>query len=265
MKTRFLIFLAAMLLGSASAFAQSGNNEPMKGDVNGDGKVDVADITAVIKIMKDGGGTSEETKQYWYVGFGDLPTSVSNIKTSASETGWHYFTAGTTELHVGPLSNDTKVYWFVLVPENSGLENVVDAGEVLGGYTNSTVTIGGTSYTKITQDDASKKFDYVIKRGTEPVTYFSVGTTPITISNYTTANNATTDIPTTKEFTNNSGSKSSVYVLAPSNKTVTIKDTNMNIEFTDVYEDTSVTIPNHKVWTKSSKVGNGGSITVILK
>ena len=76
MKTRFLMLLAALLLGSASAFAQSGNNEPLKGDVNGDGKVDVADITAVIKIMKDGGGTSEETKCYYYVGT-EKPTSLS--------------------------------------------------------------------------------------------------------------------------------------------------------------------------------------------
>jgi len=45
--------LAAMLM-SASAFAQSENNEPLNGDVNGDGKVDVADINAVISIMKKG-------------------------------------------------------------------------------------------------------------------------------------------------------------------------------------------------------------------
>ena len=37
---------------------------PLKGDVNGDGKVDVADIVAILKIMKDGGGTSEGTKYY---------------------------------------------------------------------------------------------------------------------------------------------------------------------------------------------------------
>lgn len=53
MKTKLLIMLAAMLM-SASAFAQSENNEPLKGDVNGDGKVDVADINAVISIMKKG-------------------------------------------------------------------------------------------------------------------------------------------------------------------------------------------------------------------
>ena len=53
MKQKFLMLLAAVLLGSASAFAQSGNNEPLKGDVNGDGKVDVADIVAIIEIIKN--------------------------------------------------------------------------------------------------------------------------------------------------------------------------------------------------------------------
>ena len=67
MKTKFMMLLAAMLL-SASAFAQSENNEPLKGDVNGDGKVDVADINEIIKIMKEAGGTAETPTYYWYVG-----------------------------------------------------------------------------------------------------------------------------------------------------------------------------------------------------
>ena len=79
MKTKFFFLLAALLL-SVSAFAQSGNNEPLKGDVNGDGKVDVADINAVIKIMKDGGGTSGETTYYWYVG-ATQPTAVNQPTT----------------------------------------------------------------------------------------------------------------------------------------------------------------------------------------
>lgn len=67
MKTRnFLMLMAAMLLSCASAFAQSGNNTPAKGDVNDDGTVDVADIVAVIDIMKNGGGTA--TVGYFYLG-----------------------------------------------------------------------------------------------------------------------------------------------------------------------------------------------------
>ena len=50
---KLFMLLAAMLLGSVNVMAQSGNSEPLKGDVNGDGTVDVGDITAVIKIMKN--------------------------------------------------------------------------------------------------------------------------------------------------------------------------------------------------------------------
>ena len=44
--------MATMLLMCICSFAQNGNT-PLKGDVNGDGKVDVADIVAILKIMKD--------------------------------------------------------------------------------------------------------------------------------------------------------------------------------------------------------------------
>ena len=87
MKRFFFLLLAAMLLGSASAFAQSGNNEPLKGDVNGDGKVDVADIAAVIEIMKNGGGIGGEIKYYWYYGT-TIPTAdniASIAKGSSNE------------------------------------------------------------------------------------------------------------------------------------------------------------------------------------
>ncbi|MBR6031710.1 MAG: hypothetical protein IKP36_07100 [Bacteroidaceae bacterium] len=50
---KVITLLAAVLLGSLGAFAQSGNNEPMRGDVNGDGIIDVADIVSVIKIMRE--------------------------------------------------------------------------------------------------------------------------------------------------------------------------------------------------------------------
>ena len=52
MKSRIFTFLAAVLLTGISAFAQS--VEPIKGDVNGDRRVDVADIANIIDIMAKG-------------------------------------------------------------------------------------------------------------------------------------------------------------------------------------------------------------------
>ena len=94
--------------------------------------------------------------------------------------------------------------------------------------------------------------------------YFSVGTTAPTASNYTTANNATTTIPTTKEFTNNSGSKALVYVLAPSNKTVKATDLAITSIVSPLIEYTSITIPNHKVYVTDGKIANGGGIKITI-
>ena len=81
MRTRIMTILAVLLLISTGTFAQSGET-PLKGDVNEDGKVDVADINAVIKIMKDGGGTAEAPTYYWYVGQTD-PSTMSSISGTA--------------------------------------------------------------------------------------------------------------------------------------------------------------------------------------
>lgn len=69
----FFVLAALMMLTGTSAMAQS---ETLKGDVNGDGAVDVADIAAVIQIMKDNGDI--ETKYYWYVGQ-ENPASIDDI------------------------------------------------------------------------------------------------------------------------------------------------------------------------------------------
>ena len=57
MKAKIVFLLTAFLmLFSVSANAQSGGT-PIKGDVNGDGVVNIADVMAVIDIMMNGGGT----------------------------------------------------------------------------------------------------------------------------------------------------------------------------------------------------------------
>lgn len=62
-KTKCFFILAAMLL-SIGAFAQS--NGTLKGDLNEDGKVDIADLTILVNII-----LNKQTPQqtyYWYVG-----------------------------------------------------------------------------------------------------------------------------------------------------------------------------------------------------
>ena len=78
MKTKFFtLFAAMMLLFGAKAMAQT------DGDVNGDGKVNEQDITAIIQIMQEAGGVVEQTKYYWYAGWTE-PTAA-NIATIINE------------------------------------------------------------------------------------------------------------------------------------------------------------------------------------
>ena len=82
MKTKIFFLIAAMLLGCASAFAQSNNSEPIKGDVNGDGKVDVADIVAIVNIMKTNQEPSTTPPDY-YVGWTNgTKTQFRNLSDS---------------------------------------------------------------------------------------------------------------------------------------------------------------------------------------
>ena len=113
MKTKFFFLLAALLL-SVCAFAQSGNGT-LKGDVNNDGTVDVADINAVIDIMKNGGGTGEETKCYFSIGTeavtADNYTTANNATTTIPTT---------TEY-----TSSQRVRHYVLIPSNKTL-TIVD-------------------------------------------------------------------------------------------------------------------------------------------
>ena len=90
MKTKKLFLIAAMLLASMCTFAQSESNEPLKGDVNGDGKVDVADITAIVAIIMN---NTSQTTYYWYVGLTQPTISTDpsqNTTTNNSDANkWH--------------------------------------------------------------------------------------------------------------------------------------------------------------------------------
>lgn len=66
---RIMTTLAAMLL-YFSAFAQS--SETLKGDVNGDGKIDVEDVTSVVDIILSG-------KTYGYFYFGTTEPTEENF------------------------------------------------------------------------------------------------------------------------------------------------------------------------------------------
>ena len=150
---KIIILMAAMLL-SVGAFAQSENNgTPLKGDVNGDGKVDVADIAAIIQIMKNGGGTAETTKYYWYVGQTD-PSTMSSISGTADfNNGGGWTSTGNsvpetiTQLVKG---FDSSKDIFAAVPITSGTTLKPVASDMstidTSVHTGSTKTLNGVNY-----------------------------------------------------------------------------------------------------------------------
>ena len=103
--------LAAMLLISMGAFAQS--NEPLEGDVNNDGKVDVADIVKIIDIMQNSESTQPQTPKYWYLGT-EKPTSLSDCTTVTEYDEEVLFTnpSVTEKCYIHVLTNDNKTVDF---------------------------------------------------------------------------------------------------------------------------------------------------------
>ncbi len=114
---KFFMLLAAVLLSSASAIAQSGNNEPLKGDVNEDGTVDVADIAAVIAIIKNN-AAPQTTYYYGGQNSGDTYITSSNYTTIATQSA---FTTKQVDMTINN-------YLYVVVPSTKTVEITDPAG-----------------------------------------------------------------------------------------------------------------------------------------
>lgn len=145
MKRIYLFVLTAlMMLMSTSAMAQS---ETIKGDVNGDGVVDVADIAAVIKIMTENG--SIEKKYYWYAGQIEPTSMTTNPTPSSTFTCNNWFEIGTTlpTSIVQQVTGGTKGNaWYAAMPTDAGLLAGTSADPDTSIVKEKTITINGVKY-----------------------------------------------------------------------------------------------------------------------
>ncbi len=148
MKRIYLFVLTAlMMLMSTSAMAQS---ETVKGDVNGDGVVDVADIAAVIKIMTDNGDI--EKKYYWYSGQ-EKPVSMTEYPTpddtSFTNNKWHTLAKDATSIAKTITGGTRGNSWYTAVPTSFGFKPTAtdlttpdQSFSIIG-----TITVGTVEYT----------------------------------------------------------------------------------------------------------------------
>ena len=145
------MMLAALMLTGTSAMAQS---ETLKGDVNGDGTVDVADIAAVIKIMTDNGDI--KTKYYWYAGWTEptaaniaelvnkeYPVSSTNSTTHKAGGSTTVITGYTKDnplyLYEDNLYNSTaKTNYYLVLPNGIGVWDSEGIASLLDQYTEQT-------------------------------------------------------------------------------------------------------------------------------
>lgn len=291
MKTKITILLTALLmLVGISVNAQVKNQTPkraetttpIKGDVNEDGVVDIADINAVIEIMKNGGGTSGETKYYWYVGQ-EPPTSTSNnpnIVTGAVP-GWHEIgTSIGTYTFASPLynseanpitSNPSKnSNWYVAFPSTSslGVYDSADRNEVTNGNwtTEQPIIVAGITYNVYKSVGTYRNFNvwWIHTEESQTKYYWYVGTTkPTSLSQAETVS----EYPTEYTFTNPSTeTKCYVYVLTNTNKTVNMYDPAMPTLPLTIQTDIT-TINGYKITYLGTedgpaRIAKGGSVII---
>ena len=142
---------------------------PLKGDVNEDGVVDVADIVAIIDIIMKGGGTSGETVYYWYVGRQDpnTMTSIIPLPSNDSSLGGGWRTIGTSlpeysasnklfdaqqqgSIDLTDMENPTFAIQYIIIPNACSAvpRDFGQDGTTTGLCTkwNNTITLNGVEY-----------------------------------------------------------------------------------------------------------------------
>ena len=155
-----LFFVAAMNVQTLSA--------QTNGDVNNDGTVNEADISAIIEIMKEANGVGPK-KYYWYVGQENPAnmTSISPIVTENGVTGWRETGSVLTATYEYnstkyPISSNPSQnsMWYYALPENTGLGafDAQSTNYAIDSKVKGNVTINGVKY-NIYEGGASRKFN----------------------------------------------------------------------------------------------------------
>lgn len=134
----------------------------LKGDVNEDGKVDVADIAAIIAIMKANGGVDEEPALYWYVGQ-IMPSDPNNSNQNTGVNKWTQLSSTPSQLAIE--SQPSGGTWYVAIPHEYGFQAYDTTGTApdTAAYNKSQITINSISYDLFTSANQMLKVNAVFK------------------------------------------------------------------------------------------------------
>ena len=147
-KTLLFVLTAFFMLFGTSAMAQV--DSTLKGDVNEDGVVDVADIAAVIQIMKEAQGT----QYYWYVGQ-SIPASIGEVNNATTDKWTELGTDLSKVTQIDIYSAEEWGLYYVLVPTSLGFKPFTIDGskDESSIWRSTTSTISGyTLWTKKDED-----------------------------------------------------------------------------------------------------------------
>ena len=146
------MLLAAVLLMSVSAMAQS--SEPVRGDLNGDGEVNMSDVMFLVQKILNGKFPDEDqptgSTYYWYVGT-TQPTDPTN---STQNTGLNKWTSLGTTLPTSSIKvvKEDPTYadhtWYIAAPTaaNFVMYNILNTTPELGVKKLNSINIGNVSY-----------------------------------------------------------------------------------------------------------------------
>ena len=135
MKTKLITTLTALLLlVGIGAQAQTDNqtranaeSTDLEGDLNHDGKVDVADVTYLVNLIMKNQSEAKDGTYYWYIGV-DNPASISNIQTDNTVPGWHEIGSSLSGFILDTNTNKiklstTRVIYYIIIPNELHIYN----------------------------------------------------------------------------------------------------------------------------------------------
>ena len=160
MKRKLIITLTALLmLVGISAQAQTGNQTPtraesteLEGDLNHDGKVDVADVTYLVNIIMEKNKPLEGC--FWYLSNEALTEDNAPHDPAAQDAqdhkGWRELDPNTDRLLIPYVEMEDKsnVNWCFAVPASLGFKTIVNTADmdVTNGFSHSNVTVNNVKY-----------------------------------------------------------------------------------------------------------------------